>query len=110
MESNKQDYDEKMMQFTETLKFLRAFMMDHNNISKSSPTQKDSYNPPDPITMVPSNRRAPPLEGVHYTEIFDMWILKHEIKSPNLYELLIKTELKGDTTLDLKNFYKHISM
>ena len=35
---------------------------------------------------------------------------KHEISSPELYELLIKTELKGDTYLDLKNFYNHIKM
>ena len=39
-----------------------------------------------------------------------MWTLKHEISSPRFYELLIKTELKGDTALDLKNFYNHIKM
>ena len=39
-----------------------------------------------------------------------MWILKHEIISPKLYELLIKIEIKGDTTLYLKNFYNHIKM
>ena len=30
--TNKQESDEKMMQFTETLKFLTAFMMDQANI------------------------------------------------------------------------------
>ena len=39
-----------------------------------------------------------------------MWTLKHEISSTQFYELLIKTELKGDTSLDLNNFYKHIDM
>ena len=33
-----------------------------------------------------------------------------EISSPRFYELLIKTELKGDTALDLKNFFNHIKM
>ena len=32
MKANKQDSDEKMMKFIETLKFLTAFMMDQNNI------------------------------------------------------------------------------
>ena len=39
-----------------------------------------------------------------------MWNIKHEISSPKLYELLIKTELKGDTPLDPKNFYNCIKM
>ena len=39
-----------------------------------------------------------------------MWTLKHEISSPRFYELLIKTELKEDTALDLKNFYNHVKM
>ena len=39
-----------------------------------------------------------------------MWTLKHEISLPRFYELLIKIELKGDTALDLKNFYNHINM
>ena len=39
-----------------------------------------------------------------------MWTLKNEISSPKFYELLINTELKGYTVLDLKNFYNHINM
>ena len=39
-----------------------------------------------------------------------MWTLKHEIRSPKFYVLLIKTELKYGTSLDLKNFYNHIKM
>ena len=33
--------------------------------------------------------------------------LKIEIIPPKFYELLIKKELKGDTDLDLNNFYNH---
>ena len=39
-----------------------------------------------------------------------MWTLKHEISSPIFYDLLIKIELKGDTALDIKNFYNHVKM
>ena len=39
-----------------------------------------------------------------------MWNLKHEISLPKFYELLTKIELKGNTDLDLKNFYNHIKM
>ena len=43
-------------------------------------------------------------------KIGGMWTLKYEIRSPNFYELLIKTEIKGDTALDLNNFYNHIKI
>ena len=39
-----------------------------------------------------------------------MWNLIHEIVLPKLYELLIKIELNGDTSLDQNNFYEHINM
>ena len=39
-----------------------------------------------------------------------MWNLKHEISSSKIYEILIKTELKDETSLDLKNFYNKIKM
>ena len=52
----------------------------------------------------------PPLEGGQATKICGMWTLKHEISSPQLYELFINTELKGYTDQDLKNFYNHIKM
>ena len=89
--SNKKDSDEKIMQFTETLKVLTAFMMDQNNIQKCSTTNKDTYTPLEPTTVVPANRGAPPLEGGHSTKISGMWNLKHETISPKLYELLLKT-------------------
>ena len=80
------------------------------NTMSSSPTQKYKSTPPDPTTVVPANSRYPPLEGGHCTKIGGMWTLKHEIISPKFYELLIKTELKGDAALSLKNFYNHIKM
>ena len=55
--------DEKLTQLTETINNLTAFIMDQYNITKSSPTQKDTSTPTDPTTAVPTNRRAPLLEG-----------------------------------------------
>ena len=85
-------------------------MIDKNNIYKSWSAQKDTSTPLDPITVVPTNIRAPPLEGGHSTKIGGMWTLKHEISSPKFYDLLIKKELKGDTALDLKNFFNHVKI
>ena len=48
--------------------------------------------------------------GGQSTKIGVMWTLNHEISLPRFYELLTNTELKGDTSLDLKNFYNHIKM
>ena len=60
--------------------------------------------------MVPANKKALTLEGGHYTTIGGMWTVKHEISSTKLYELIIKTELKGDTDMNLKKFYNHLKM
>ena len=38
------------------------------------------------------------------------WALKHDTRSPKLYELLTKTELKGGIDLDLKNFFNLINI
>ena len=98
VESNKQETnekqmktDEKLAQITENLKVLTALMMDQTNNLKLSSAHKDASNPPDPTTMVPANRRDPPLDGGIYTKIGGMWTLKHEIISPKFYEILIKT-------------------
>ena len=85
-------------------------MMDQTNNSKFSPAQKDTLNPSEPTTLVLDNRRANPLDGGYFTKIGGMWTIKHEIRSPKLYELLIKTELKGDTALYLEKIYNHIKM
>ena len=100
--------DEKLTQLTENLQFLTALMMDQTNIQKSSPTQKYTQTPSYPTIVVLTNRRDPPLEGGHSTKIGGMWTLKHEISSQKFYEILIKTELKGYTALDIKNFFNHI--
>ena len=102
--------DEKLIQLTENLQFLTALMMDKTNNYKPSPSQRDTLPPTEPNTVVPTNRRDLPLEGGHYTKIGGMWTFKLEISSSKFYEILIKTELKGDTTMDLKNFYYHINM
>ena len=60
-------------------------------MSKSSPDHKYSPKARDSTTMVPDNKRDPPLDGRHSTKIGGMWTLKHEISSPKFFELLIKT-------------------
>ena len=70
----------------------------------------DSPNYQDTTTVVPANKKASPLEGGNSTKNGGMWTLKHEIISPKLDELLIKTEFKGKTSLYLKNFYNHIKI
>ena len=85
-------------------------MTDQIKISKYSPGKNYSPNPQDPTTVVPDKTREPPLEGGNSTKIDGTWTPKHEIRPPKFYGLLIKTELKRDTDLDLKNFYNHINM
>ena len=107
MKANKQDSGEKMMKLTEDVKAMLISSITsityHINTFKSFPTQKYSPKPPYPTTVVPSNRRDLPLGGGQSTKIGGMWTLKHEIISPKFYELLVKTELKGDTSVNLKN-------
>ena len=79
--------DEKLTNITEDLKVLTktiTSMMDQTKNPKFSSSQKDTSNPPDPITMVPTNNRATPLDGGHYTKIGGMWTVKHDISSKNL--------------------------
>ena len=87
-----------------------AAIMDQTNTLKYSPYQKDSPKPPDPITVVPANSRATSLNHGKYTKHGGMWTLKHDIKSPKLYEILIKTQFKDNTALELNNFYNHINI
>ena len=107
---NHKETNEKITLLTENLQVLTAMMIDKIFFSKSSPAQKDTSTPPYPTTVVPTNNRDPQLEGGISDKICGMWTLKHEISSPKVYELLIKTGLKGDTALDLKNFFNHIKM
>ena len=61
-------------------------------------------------TVVHGNRKVPPLEGENYQKIGGMWTLKHDISSQKLYELIIKTDIKGYTDIDTKCFYNHTNM
>ena len=110
IKSNRQDTYEKLTNLTEDLKAMIRSIMYQTNNPKSFPAQKYTSNHPDPITVFPANMRAPPLDGGHSTKIGGTWTLKHEISSPKFYELLVNTELKGDTDPDLKNFYNPINM
>ena len=67
-----------------------AVLLNQFNNMSSSPTQKDTSNPLDPTTVVPTNRSDIPLEGGQYNRIGGMWNLKHEISSPKFYDILIK--------------------
>ena len=85
-------------------------IMDQIQISNSSRDNIHSPKAHDHTTSVLANKRDPPLEGVNHKTNGGMWTLKHETSSPKFYELLINTELKGDTSLDLNNLYNHIKM
>ena len=85
-------------------------MMDRIQISNSSPEKKYPSKAQDTNTTFPAKKKSPQLEGVYYTKIGGMWNLKHETRSPKFYELLIKTEIKYVTVLDLRNFYNHIKI
>ena len=105
--------DEKLTKITEDLKFLTAnttSVMDRTNNSKLSPEQNDLSNPTDPTAVFPANTRASPLDEGKSNKIGGMRTLKHETTLPKVYELLIKTELKGDTDVNFKNFYNHIKI
>ena len=93
-----------MNNLTEYLTVMITSMMDQIKTSKYSPDKKDSPKSQYPTTVVPDTKKASPLEGGHSTKIGGMWTLKREISSPKFYELLIKTDIKGNTDLDLKNF------
>ena len=110
IEANRQNSYDKMKNIKEDLTAMIASMMDQIKISKSSLEKKDPTKSQDPTTVVPSNKKDPPLEGGHSTKDGGMWTLKHETISPKFYELPIKTQLKVDTDMDLKNFYNYNRM
>ena len=90
MRANNQDSEKKMTPFTVKFETILAVISIKLNTLVSSPTHKGTFNPLDPTIVIPDNRRAPPLEGVNSIKICDMWNLKHEIRSPKLYEPIIK--------------------
>ena len=94
-------------EFTEIETILKYIMVQNKN---SSPEKKDSLEAQDVETIFLDNKKSPPLEDGHYMKIGGMRNLKHEITSPKFYELLIKTELKIYTALELNNFNDHIKI
>ena len=109
---NKQEYDEKMMKLKEDFIAMLAStiksIMYQITMSKSSPAHKDSPKPQDLSTRVPDNSRDPPLDIEYSKNNGCMYNIKHKISLPKFYELLIKTEHKGDTDMDIQN--NHIKM
>ena len=85
IESKRENFEDKMKNITEYLTEMIASIMDKIKISKSSPEKKDSPKSYDPTTVVPYNKKGPPLEGRHYTKIGGMWNLKHDIILPKFY-------------------------
>ena len=73
MKAKNQGSDYKIMKFTEDLKEMIesaiTSMMDQIKMSKSSSSQKDFPKPLETTTVVPDNRRDPPLEVGHSTKI-----------------------------------------
>ena len=62
IEANRQYYHEKMNHLTEDLTVMTTSKMDHITASKSLPEKMDSPKAQDPTTVVPANKRVPPLE------------------------------------------------
>ena len=91
MKSNEQDSDEKMKKFIEYFKEMLVAITHQINTLKYPPTQKNSPKLLDPTNVFPTNRRDTPLEGGQSTKIGGMWTLKHDIRSPKLYKIPIKT-------------------
>ena len=61
---------------------------------KNQNSSQDKVDPPkaqDPDSVVQANKKVQPLEGGHSMKIGRMRNLKHEISSPKLYEIHIKT-------------------
>ena len=68
-----------MMKLAEDLTEMITSMMDQIKITRSSPNQKDSPKAQDSTTMVPDNKRDPPMYSGNSTKNSGMWTLKHDI-------------------------------
>ena len=99
-----------MNKLTEDLTAMIASTIYQIKISKYSPDKNNSPKTNYPTTVLLDNKESPPLEGGNYTKTGGMWNIKHDIISPKFYEILIKTELKWYTALNLNNFYKYIKI
>ena len=77
--------------------------MDHVKLLESLLDKNYSPKSQYPTNMVQAKKKAQPLNGGKSKKIGG-------ISSPKFYELLVKKELKGNTDLDLENFYNHINI
>ena len=60
-EDYKQDSDDKMTKLSEEFKTMFAVLSNQIKTMSSSTTQKATYTPTEPTTVVPANRRDTPL-------------------------------------------------
>ena len=67
----------KMKSDMKQINTMLTYMMSQKQ--NSSPENMDPQNPQDPSTVVPHNKKAPPIEGERSTRIGGMWTIKHEI-------------------------------
>ena len=88
-------------------KWMENIMDKFDNMS---PNKVETKNSQYCATEYRSNRNFPPLKGGHYNKIGVTWTLKHNISSPKFYEILVKTDLKGDTGVYINIFYNYIKM
>ena len=92
IDKNRQASDKKIKTHDSKLDKLTALikkMTDHNQNLNSFTDKMDSPKSEDLNTVVPSRKKYPSLESGNSKKIVGMWNLKHEIFSPNFYELLI---------------------
>ena len=82
IDANRQQSGEKLKKIAEDLTEMIVSMMDQIKIYKSSLDNKDSPKAQESTTLVPANKKAPPLEGGHSTKIGSIWTLKNDISSP----------------------------
>ena len=81
-----------------------------DNFDHPSPNKVRKKKPQYFTTMIHVNTKFPPLYGGKYQKIGGMWTLKYKRSSPKFYKLLIKTKLKVDNLLYLKNFYNQLNI
>ena len=94
IDTNRQYYGDKMNKQESNPDKITAMvkkMIDQIQISNFSPDNRYLPKSQDTTAAVSDNKKSPPLKGGNSTKVGGMWNLKHDIRSPKLYQLLIKT-------------------
>ena len=102
IDTNKQATDELRKDCDDLKKKLNKHYSEFSNIKtfinkvlgnnqNSLTDNMDSHKSQDPTAVILDKNKSPPLEDGNSTKIGGMWTLKHDISSPKLFELLIKT-------------------